>query len=77
MRCTIIRASNNASTIGVVHAEKVLIIKDLLSAMFSMERRCPLRDEDVQLFEEALIEIVDNFSESWLNLNSGHPLQTL
>ena len=45
--------------------------------MFSMERRCPLRDEDVQLFEEALIEIVENFSESWLNLNSGHPLQTL
>jgi hypothetical protein len=45
--------------------------------MFSMRRRCPLRDEDVQLFEEALIEIVDNFSESWLDSNSGHPLQTL
>lgn len=42
-----------------------------------MERICPLRDEDVQLFEEALIEIVGNFSESWLNLNLDHPLQIL
>ncbi len=45
--------------------------------MYCERRRCPLGDENKPLFEEALVELVDNFSEPWLNLNKGHPLQTL
>lgn len=47
--------------------------------MYRENRICPLgdRDEDKRAFEDALIELVDQFSESWLNLNSGHPLQAL
>jgi len=40
-------------------------------------RRCPLGDEDKQLFEETLKEISQNFSDSWLALKSSHPLQIL
>ncbi len=45
--------------------------------MYSDRRRCPLKDDEKQLFEEALVELVDNFSDSWLTSYSGHPLQTL
>ena len=47
--------------------------------MYCEKRRCPLGngDEDKQEFEDALLELVDHFSEGWLESNSGHPLQTL
>ena len=47
--------------------------------MYYEGRRCPLGngDKDKQEFEEALLELVNHFSESWLQSNSGHPLQIL
>ena len=43
--------------------------------MNSQNRICPI--EENQLFEEALREIDRSFGETWLNSDSGHPLQTL
>ena len=48
-----------------------------INNMLSDRRRCPLRDEDKQLFEEALKEILESFSEPWLTSKSNHPLQIL
>jgi hypothetical protein len=42
---------------------------------YSEGRICPF--ENIQEFENALIELVTSFSESWLTSNSGHPLQIL
>lgn len=46
-----------------------------LMRSYSEGRRCPF--ENIQVFENALIELVNSFSESWLTLSSGHPLQIL
>lgn len=43
--------------------------------MYSEKRRSPFKN--IQAFENILQELVNSFSESWLNSNSGHPLQIL
>ncbi len=43
--------------------------------MYSEGRRCPLGN--IQAFENALLELVNSFSEPWLTSNSDHPLQKL
>lgn len=45
--------------------------------MYSEGRRNPFKDNQPQLFEDALKELIDSFSERWLSANSNHPLQSL
>lgn len=43
--------------------------------MYSSKRRCPPEYEEE--FEDILKELVNSFTESWLNSNEGHEIQTL
>ena len=45
------------------------------TVLYSKGRQRPF--ENVQLFEDALIELVNSFSETWLTSSSDHPLQIL
>lgn len=52
------------------------LVSELLpNYVYREGHRSPFIDDEI--FEEALRELVDSFSEEWITSNSGHPLQIL